>query len=283
MSEIVATKQTVGFIGSGNMAQAIIEGMLDSGFPANQLRVCSPNAHDKIRLQQIGLAQIDNDLENFLAHCDLIIYAAKPQQMSAISSQCSGLSSTANCLVSIAAGVTVDILRSNFPHIQQIIRVMPNTPSLVKSGVAGIYYGEAPNAKPDEVQLIRHTVRLIFESVGDVVELNNESDMDIVTAIAGSGPAYFYLLAEYMITGAVKLGLSADLARRLVEKTLNGSGDLLTSQQEHVESLRKKVTSPGGTTAAAMDHLIENGLEVLVCDAVKKATLRGQALSNTAK
>jgi pyrroline-5-carboxylate reductase len=279
MSDITTTKQKVGFIGSGNMAQAIIEGMLCSGFPANQLYVCSPRASEKNWLRTAGIAQADNDLKSLLEQCDVIIYAAKPQQMSAIAVQCASIVWQTGCIVSVAAGVTIEVLKSSFPQAHQFIRVMPNTPSLVKSGVAGIYYGDELTATKSH----RDLVRLIFESVGDVVALNKESDMDIVTAIAGSGPAYFYLLAEHMIAGAVRLGMPTNLARHLVEKTLSGSGRLLDSQEDTVEALRRKVTSPGGTTAAAMEHLIENGLADLVAGAVEQATLRGQALSKAAK
>jgi len=264
---------TICFIGSGNMAQAILFGLIDSGYPKQNIIVCSPSATSKKQIAELGLKLVTSDINAAIAPSDMVIYAAKPQQLNQVSQALHPTDMSNRVLVSVAAGLTTELLSSAFQGCNKVIRTMPNTPTLLKSGVTGIY------ATTNVTELQLQLVLPLFQSIGEVVLVDDESHMDIVTAIAGSGPAYFFLLSESMIEAGVKLGLSQTQARNLVHATANGAGKMLKQLNEDAASLRAKVTSPGGTTAAAMNSLIEDGIKAVVNTAVSKAYYRGQELA----
>ncbi len=271
------TYYNIGFIGTGNMAQAILMGLIDSGYASNHILACSPSAAEKPELRALGLKLLTHDVNTLIEQSDIIIYAAKPQQLANIAATISDCPLENKLIISVAAGLTTDGISHAFNQCATIIRAMPNTPTLLKKGVTGLYATESVGKQQ------RQFSQQLFSSIGECVWIEHEAQMDAVTAIAGSGPAYFFLLAEAMIDAGVKLGLSTEQAQQLVNATAFGASSMLKQLPQTAEELRQKVTSPGGTTAAAMQSLIEAGLAEHVDQAAKAAYDRGQQLAKQTK
>lgn len=278
-------EHTIGFIGAGNMGEAIIGAVIRSA-------LCRPEnifAADiqKERLDYLnttyGIRTTDENITLFTA-CDIIFLAVKPQQMASV---LSGITSAPGygvtdrkIIVSIAAGVNINKLESVLyaklsPADQAklpIIRVMPNTPALVLKGMSGM----SPNAHADTKDL--ETAGRILKAMGQVIQFD-ETDLDAVTAMSGSGPAYVFFLAELMIKAGIRIGLNPDDAKTLTLATLEGAVALMNQGTDTPEQLRSKVTSPGGTTEAALNVMTRNQVDEHIVDAIIAAAERSRELS----
>jgi len=266
----------IGFIGAGNMAGALIKGIISAKvFSADDVLV-----YDIVRERLDQLAKqfgvkIAESSTKLVEIADIIVLSVKPQNFTEVLEGIKGCVDKDRLVVSIAAGVTTSSIAKFLPDAA-IIRVMPNTPALVSEGATAIY---SRNAGKDAVD----SVVKIFAAVGKAVVVEKEELIDAVTAVSGSGPAYFFLLMEEMIKAGIKLGLSEDVAKELVLQTAKGAAILAGKADENKEGpaeLRKKVTSPGGTTEAALRVFAEDQFNELVSNALKAACDRSKELSD---
>ncbi len=269
--------KTIGFIGGGNMAQALLEGVLKAGlFKADSIWVSDvrPERLDELKTQYNIRTTKDNT--ELTRQADIVVLSVKPQVMPDILKAIAGTLKPDALVISIAAGIRTASIRANLGDVQ-IVRVMPNTPALVSAGASGLY-----NAAATEENL--KAALDICTSVGKAVVVDNEELIDAVTAVSGSGPAYFFLLMEEMIKAGVSLGLTEVDAKKLVLQTAKGAALLAEAAQENGEDpaiLRQKVTSPGGTTEAALKVFAEKGISETVLRALAAARNRGKELSAT--
>ncbi len=265
--------ETIGFIGAGNMANSLIRGMLAMEFPPQQLFAADPDSTKLDLLQQeCGIKTGPNS--ELAAQCDILVLAVKPQVMKSV---CRGLAPLFDArtplIVSIAAGITCEHLATWLGPNVPIIRCMPNTPSLVGAGATGLY----ALASVEEGQ--RELCQTLMNSVGKCVWVNTESDIDTVTAVSGSGPAYFFLFMEAMQESAIEMGLSEEVARVLTYQTALGAAQLALSSTSPTVDLRRNVTSPGGTTEKAIESFEAGGLRELVAKALVAAQQRSISLA----
>jgi pyrroline-5-carboxylate reductase len=272
-----STSAAITFLGGGNMAQAIIAGLLRQGHPASSLRAGEPRAELRAQLQgEYGIAAYA-DNASALSGAALVVLAVKPQQaVEALHAARAHWPTPPAALLSIAAGVRIEALARLCPARTAIVRAMPNRPALLSGGITGLY---APAEVPAAVRALTET---LAAAIGRGVWLRDEDELDIVTAVSGSGPAYFLLLAEQLASAAQACGLSRETALLLSAETLYGSG-LLAHRRAHAPSAlqeeRAAVTSPGGTTEAAVRVLQAAGLEQLVLHAVQAAAARSRELA----
>ena len=262
-------------IGAGKMGGALIEGWLARGLdPANVwVQDPAPLPDVKAMLEQHGIA-IRPAVEQMPAVPAVLMLAVKPQVMEQVVPPLAKLTGPGTLIVSIAAGRTVASLARHFRSGQPIIRAMPNTPAAIGRGITVA----VPNARVTPAQ--RQLADALLAATGVVEWIGEEALMDAVTAVSGSGPAYVFLLAESLAHAGEKVGLPADLAVRLARATVAGSGELLHRSPVDAATLRRNVTSPGGTTAAALDVLMApDGLDPLMERAIAAATKRGRELA----
>ena len=263
------------FIGGGNMARSLIGGLLQNDWPADQIFVSDPDPEQAARLHQIHPA-IMHSSDNLSAAklADVVIFAVKPQVLQIIAREIADtVQKQKPLIVSIAAGIhSADIdrwLGMNLP----IVRCMPNTPALVQSGATGLYAN--PHVSKPQKELTEQLLR----SVGITVWLDDEKQLDTVTALSGSGPAYFFLVIEALQMAAERLGLSSETARILGIETAFGAAKLALESNDSVSILRQRVTSKGGTTERALQILEDGGLQDLFYNAVKGAEERAEELA----
>jgi pyrroline-5-carboxylate reductase len=260
------------------MATAIIKGMLEQGFPAAKVLAIDPSSEQLERLNQ-ALVQfrtpINSGSENSAAKdCDILVMAVKPQILPEVAKQLSNHIRTDALIVSVAAGITIELLQK-FLDDRAIVRCMPNTPALLGQGAAGLF--ASGNCSDEQKALAKG----IFDSVGLTQWLQNESDLDLVTAISGSGPAYFFLFMEAMIEAAAEMGLDRDTAYRLCVQTCSGSA-LMAAQDSELAELRNRVTSPNGTTEKAIAAFEAGGLRDLVKHAMQDCAARSVEMAREA-
>ncbi|UFS71407.1 pyrroline-5-carboxylate reductase [Geomonas sp. RF6] len=253
-------KQT-GFIGGGNMAEAIIKGLLSGGVPAGDLTVSEPSAERRNYLAERYSVRTVNDNIGLCEKCDTIIMAVKPQVAGTVLKGISESFSTEKLLITIMAGVKCAAIESALPIGARVVRVMPNTPALVLQGAAAIARGS--QATDHDLALTRH----IFELVGSACVVE-EKLLDAVTGVSGSGPAYVFTFIEALSDAGVKNGLTREVATALAVQTVYGSAKLLMETREHPAVLKGHVASPGGTTIAAMHSLDKDGFRAAVMNAV---------------
>ncbi len=263
------------FIGGGNMAGAMIAGLIASGADAATIAVIEPNeaARDALHSRHGVVARAEPPAPAS-GRFDAIVLAVKPQQAVDALGGCTPLfaANPQAVLISIAAGLRCEtIARASGGH-PTIVRAMPNTPALIGEGATGLF---VPSGTPGRQAAL---AREILESTGVVVLIEHEALIDAVTAVSGSGPAYVFLLIESMIDAAVANGLDAATARTLVLATVRGSARLAEGSDEPADLLRRRVTSPGGTTAAAIAVMETAGLKAIVGRAITAARDRGEAL-----
>lgn len=262
------------FIGAGNMASSIIGGLVSHGYPA-QLITATDRSTDQLEqlAQQTGI-NTSTDNSTAAANADAIILAVKPQVMADVASPLKPvIIDNKPLIISIAAGITVDNLLNWMGSDLPIIRTMPNTPALVQTGATGLY----ANAAVSEQQ--KALADTVFSAIGLASWFDQESDLDAVVAISGSGPAYFFMMMEAMEEAGVKLGLSAESARELTLQTALGAAKLAQSSDVSPAELRRRVTSPGGTTEQAIQRFEEGGLRELVDTALQAASKRSKELA----
>ena len=262
----------VGFLGAGNMGEAIIKGLLQTGLvPASAIAATDVRAD---RLQQlasqygIGAASSNHDL---VAKSDVIILAVKPQIMGAVLKEIAGAVDRTRLLISVAAGVPVARLREGLGKPARLIRVMPNTPALVLEGVTAI--ARADGLEAGDLDLAQE----LFGAVGRAVVLDEDA-LDAVTGLSGSGPAYVAIVIESLADGGVKMGLDRATAMILAAQTVLGSARLILETGMHPGQLKDMVSSPGGTTIAGIAALEEGGVRRTFIGAVERATLRSREL-----
>lgn len=259
------------FIGGGNMADALIGGLLKSGLSAGQLRAVEVNGDARRRLaDKHRIACFDAPQKAYRAG-DVIVLAVKPQQMQE-AARFSGLNHNANLIISIAAGVSVATLSRWLGGYTRIIRAMPNTPALIGEGIAGLY------ALPGFAEADMRQAETILGAVGVTVRISDAGQMDAVTAVSGSGPAYVFYFIEALEEAAIELGLSAETARTLALHTFSGAAKLAASSADPVAALRERVTSKGGTTEAALASMEEDRVKQAIVRAIHKANERGREL-----
>jgi pyrroline-5-carboxylate reductase len=265
----------IGFIGAGNMAEAIIKGIIDTKVYKAQDIIVSDISADRIRQLCDEYKVISAGSNPQLAKSvEILVLSVKPQSMQGVLDEIRGSVNKNLLIVSIAAGITTGRIQKVLGNVP-VIRVMPNTPALVGQGAAAIYATKEAAGRLKEVERI-------FSAVGVVVTVNDEKLLDAVTAVSGSGPAYFFLLMEEMIKAAEKLGLEKSAAQRLVLQTAKGAGFLAVEAVKKNQSpdvLRKNVTSPGGTTEAALKVFSKYDFEKMVHDALRAAAERSKELS----
>ena len=263
---------TIGFIGGGNMAEAIIKGIIASSQYSPDNILVSDIATDRLEFLKDAYAiQLTKDNNTLVDNTQVIVLSVKPQQFPDVLSEIKDNISDDKLIVSIAAGITTSKIENSLGDIP-IVRVMPNTPALIGEGAAALFANDKAKAKLD-------TALAIFSSIGIAVVVEDEDLIDAVTALSGSGPAYFFLLMQEMIKTAKELGLSDDIAKDLVLQTAKGSALLAAESSDTPTELRKKVTSPGGTTQAAMEVFADMGFAELINAALKKARDRSIELS----
>ena len=264
----------IAFIGGGNMARSLIGGLLAQGHAPASIHVAEPvpALRDALRAD-FGVAVFDDGAQA-VAGADTWVLATKPQVLRQV---CGALAShaqtSAPLVVSIAAGITAAQIERWLGGGIKVVRTMPNTPALLGAGVTGLYAGEGVDASQ------RSRADELLSSAGATVWIDAEPLIDAVTAVSGSGPAYVFLLAEAMEAAAIAEGLAPDAARTLVQETLLGASRMLVESGEAPAELRRRVTSPGGTTQAAVETFEAGGLRALVASAIRNATERGRQLS----
>ena len=272
---------TTAFIGGGNMAHSLIGGMIAGGCAAERIHVAEPRAEARKDLEMSFGVVTHANATDAVAEADNVVLAVKPQIIREVCRALSDSKFPANVLfMSIAAGVRLDQLalwiggaRAGKASGTGIVRVMPNTPALIGAGAIGL----CANAHVSALQ--RNRSEQILEGSGMLRWIEDESLMDTVTALSGSGPAYFFAFVEALEAAAVAQGLPVEVARDLASQTCLGAGRMLRESGESPAALRTKVTSPGGTTAAALESLATDGLADIALRAVAAATRRGGELS----
>ncbi len=266
-------KQQIGFIGGGQMAEALIRGIITSGlYRENDILVAEPNDFRREHLEQTySVKTYDSNVPVFDS-CRVIILAVKPQTMRALLLDCRERVQSHHILISIAAGLPISFyLKTIGKEDTKIIRVMPNTPALVLEGASALSRND--NVSDEELQ----TAEGIFLAVGEVVILD-EIHLDAVTGLSGSGPAYVFSFVEALIDAGVKSGLTRVISEKLALQTVSGSVKLLKESGEHPAALRGKVTSPGGTAITAIHVLEKVGFHGIIMDVVESAVIRSKQL-----
>ena len=264
----------ISFIGGGNMATAFIKGLKKAENSHLSIQVCTPSDTARARLRAKLDVETHYDLVAAIEGADVIVLAVKPQIMPSVLEKMRGLVKAEQLVLSVAAGKTVASIRSHLGEKQAIIRAMPNTPALTGHGITGIFAGE--HCTPRHFELAEK----ILSATGEVVWIKDEALMDVVTAISGSGPAYYFLLTEALTAAGTEFGLPAEAARRLAVHTCYGAGAMVINSDESVRELRQRVTSPNGTTQAALEVLDGQGFMQLIREAVKAAADRGRELAH---
>ncbi len=262
----------VGFLGAGNMGEAMIKGLLQTGLvPAASIAATDVRAD---RLQQVakqyGIRAASSNVD-LVSEADVVILAVKPQIMGAVLKEISSAVDRRKLLISIAAGVSVATLRAGLGKPARLIRVMPNTPALVLEGVTAIARAEGLEAGDLEM------AQELFGAVGRVVVLDEDA-LDAVTGLSGSGPAYVAIVIESLADGGVKMGLDRATAMTLAAQTVLGSARLILETGVHPGQLKDMVASPGGTTIAGIAALEEGGVRRTFISAVERATQRSREL-----
>ncbi len=272
-------KIKITFVGGGNMAFALVSGLIQQSYRAEQINIVEIDAERRSQIKDaFGIIAVSDLADGILQSVKenehhVIVLAVKPQQMHAMTQRIAGLLNQ-QLIISIAAGIrTIDIMRwlGGYPRI---IRAMPNTPSLVRAGVTGLY------AAPETSELDRRSAESILGAVGAVLWVDNEEMLHTVTAISGSGPAYVFYFLESMQQAGMELGLTLEQSRQLSLQTFRGAVKLASKSHEDVAVLRTKVTSKGGTTQQAIQSMEDNHVKNAIIAAIEASYARSQEMSD---
>ncbi len=269
-------KYEVSFIGAGNMAEAIARGVLSAKtIDAADMMAADVSPERRAYFErELKIRCVPPDSSG-VADAATVVLSVKPQHMAAALENLSANITDYSMILSIAAGISTSFIEQRLPAAKyggwRIVRAMPNTPMLVGEGMVAIARG----GKAGELEM--SAARKLFESAAEVIEVP-EAMIDAVTAVSGSGPAYFFFLVEQMIGAATQLGLSDEHARKLATRTAAGAAKMLATSSDEPKELRRKVTSPGGTTEAAINHMTQNNWPQITIDAIKAAERRGKEL-----
>ena len=259
------------FIGGGNMASALIGGLLQQGFNPGDIGVVEVNPDARASLTRAFELKTYSHISAKAVQANLIVLAVKPQQLCVVAGELRPLL-RAQLVISIAAGVGAQDLARWLGGYARIVRAMPNTPALVRAGVTGLY------ALPEVSTAERGEAQRVMEAVGGCVWLADEGQMDAVTAVSGSGPAYVFYFIEALEAAAVELGLTPQQGRELALTTFLGAAQLARTSHDDPATLRAKVTSKGGTTERAIQALEQSGVKALIQGAVRAAAQRSHEL-----
>ena len=268
-------KPTISFIGGGNMARSLIGGLLKQCYDHSSIRVSEPYAPTREALAAETGIPVHDDNPRAAAGSAVWLFAVKPQVMKNVCAELKDLAQRERPLIlSIAAGITATQLETWLGGNLPVVRIMPNTPALLGAGASGLF----ANARVSVEQ--KNIAGMLFEATGICAWISDEAQMDTVTALSGSGPAYVFLLCEAMQAAAEKQGLPVDAARALAVQTFVGAARMLSQSGEPADVLRQRVTSPNGTTHAAVTAFENGGLRDLVQTALDAARTRGENLSH---
>ncbi|PWK43047.1 pyrroline-5-carboxylate reductase [Pseudomonas sp. OV226] len=266
------SKTRIAFIGAGNMAASLIGGLRAKGLDAAQIRASDPGAETRAKVAAEHGIEVFADNADAIQDADVVVLAVKPQAMKAVCEAIRPSLKPNQLVVSIAAGITCASM-NNWLGAQPIVRCMPNTPALLRQGVSGLFATAQVNADQ------RQQAQELLSAVGIALWLNEEQQLDAVTAVSGSGPAYFFLLIEAMTATGVKLGLPADIAAQLTLQTALGAAHMAVASDVDAAELRRRVTSPAGTTEAAIKSFQAGGFEALVETALGAAAHRSAEMA----
>ncbi|RDH88343.1 MAG: pyrroline-5-carboxylate reductase [endosymbiont of Seepiophila jonesi] len=265
---------SITFIGGGNMAASLISGLVADGYDTTHITASDPNKERLAQLAANYAIRTETDNDAAVQNADIVVLAVKPQVLESVIRDLAGAIWRHQPLViSIAAGVREAALREWLGEDIALVRAMPNTPAMIQSGASGLHASE----NVSDIQ--KDQAESILRAVGLTCWVTDESQMDAVTALSGSGPAYFFLVMEAMEAAAIKMGLEAENARLLTLQTALGAARMAIESKDSPATLREKVTSPGGTTERALGILQEGGLPALFEQALNGARDRSQELS----
>ncbi len=268
----------VGFIGGGNMARAIAGGLLRGGMHATDIIVAEPRPDQcEVLREELYGAKVTSDNAIVAREAEVLLFAVKPQILRSV---CCALEDviqeTRPLIMSIAAGPKIDDIDAWLGGNLSVVRVMPNQPALIDQGISALY----ANALATDEH--RNLAERIMSAVGQVVWLKSESEMDAVTAVSGTGPAYFYFLIDILIQSAISFGLDPNTARELAVETARGATALATAETDSMSVMIDRVRSPGGTTTAAFEHLEKTDARGIFADAIEAARNRAVELGEEA-
>ena len=265
-------QQHIAFIGGGNMASAIIGGLLKRGLPASQIQVVEPFAEQRAKLAQQFQVAVSASPEATLNRASLVVWAVKPQTFRDAAAQ-SRDHTRAALHLSVAAGIRSDSIAS-WLGTERVVRAMPNTPALIGKGITALF------ARPAASAADRLAAEQVIQTTGDFLWLAEEEQLDAVTALSGSGPAYVFYFIEAMIQAGIDMGLSREQSHQLAVATFVGASALAQDATEPPEVLRARVTSKGGTTYAALTAMEQDGMQQRFMRAIEAARQRARELGN---
>ena len=264
----------IAFVGAGNMASSIIGGLLESGHPAERISAADPFQESLERLRQVAPVNTFTDNAGAVAAADVVILAIKPQVMAeACASISRAVADSGALVISIAAGITIASMQARLGDGTAIVRCMPNTPALLGCGATGLFANEQVSSEQ------RGFADSILSAVGTTCWVDSEQALDAVTALSGSGPAYFFLFMEAMVDAGQALGLERATSEQLALQTALGAARMALENDVDLVELRRRVTSPGGTTQAAIESFEAQGLRTLVTDAMQAAADRADQMA----
>lgn len=273
------TKKTIGFLGAGNLAEALIKGLLASKSVTNGHIIASDKASGRLaHLAETYEVKVFNKNYEVVRNSDIIFITVKPNDVPGVLKEIACEIGEHRLIISAAAGVTTTLIleelkNGGLKHFVPVVRAMPNTPAIVQEGAIGLFAGLG--ASKNELKL----ARAVFEAVGKVIIVEDEALMDSVTGLSGSGPAYVFLFMEALTEAGVKAGLTHESSKLLAIQTTLGAAKLALESPKDLDELRKMVTSPGGTTIEGLKKLDEAGFKDIVHSAVKAAAKRAKELS----
>lgn len=264
----------ISFVGAGNMASSIIGGLIESGHPADCISAADPYPDSLKRLREIAPVAVYSDNSAAVAAADVVILAVKPQVMAdATSSIAQAVNANNAVVISIAAGVTIATIQARLGADAAVVRCMPNTPALLQCGASGLFANR--NCSAEQCNF----AELILSAVGMTRWVASEEELDAITALSGSGPAYFFLFMEAMIDAGRELGLDTEIATSLALQTSLGASRMAIESDVGLAELRRRVTSPGGTTERAIQSFEQDNLREVVARAMTAAADRAAEMA----
>ena len=270
----VLDNKKISFIGGGNMAQALISGLISCGVEPSLITVADPSSDARKQLAAKGLNTVDPtaDAKAAVIGADIVVLAVKPQVMKAV---VSGFVDALDkqLVISVAAGLSTALLSNMLGGYSNIVRAMPNTPAMIQMGATGLYGTDDISAEQKQL------ATAVMEASGLVMWVDNEEHMHAVTAVSGSAPAYMFYFIEAMVDGGVALGLDKEQASALAMQTMLGAAKMALGSEDVPSELRRKVTSPNGTTQAAIESMQANDISRQIVEAMQACADRSQALS----
>lgn len=271
---VMATSPTIAVIGSGNMGSSIIGGLIKKNYPSQQIWASDQNPEKLAALKKQFSIQVTNDNLIAVKKADIVILAIKPQIMAEVLiALANAIQAQKPLVISIAAGISENSLANWLKKNIAIIRAMPNTPACIGEGATALYANQW--VKPSDREIAEN----ILSALGLVVWIEDEKMMDVVTALSGSGPAYFFLMMECLQQAAQEMGLNEEIARMLTLQTAYGATRMARDSQNSLQELRKEVTSPGGTTEKAITVLENNHIRDLFRKALQAAKIQSEAIA----